>query len=86
MTSCGLCRPCRHFSNFLNLYELITLYPLFMQVLSYIVRFLVRFHGLSDVLHPLNGAANIRVFNDGRLVGDTCGGGVTCRGESRDRL
>lgn len=52
----------------------------------HIVRFLVCFHGLGDVLHPLDGAPDIRVFDDGRLVGDTGGGGITCRRISRESL
>lgn len=33
----------------------------------YIIGFLVRLHGLSDVLDSINGTADVRVFNDGRL-------------------
>lgn len=50
---------------------------------THIIRFLIGFHGLSNVLDPLDGAADIRVLDNGRLVGDTGGGGVTCRGEEQ---
>lgn len=55
---------------------------------THVIRFLIGFHGFGDVLHPLDGAADIRVLDNGRLVGDTGGGGITCRGggKSRDRL
>lgn len=46
----------------------------------HIIRFLICFHGLGDVLHPLDGAADVRVFDNRRLVGDTGGGGITCGG------
>lgn len=51
--------------------------------LSYIVRLLVWFHGLSDVLHSFDGTANVRVFHDGRLVRDTGWGWVSCKAQSR---
>lgn len=46
----------------------------------HVIRFLISFHGLGDVLHPLDGAADVRVFDNRRLVGDTGGGGVACGG------
>ena len=44
----------------------------------HVIRFLICFHGLGNVLHPLDGAAHVRVFDNRGLVGNTGGGGITC--------